>query len=259
MKVFLNSKNDANNFKLPITSYGIIPFTKIDGVIKYLMIRRKDSVGYIDIIRGKYMLYYKNYLKNIINVMTNEEKQNLLEKDFNELWNTMWGNHCSVQYRNEKENAKKKLDSLKHGIHTNYSEFTLKSCIEESNTSWEENEWGFPKGGKNFQEKDLNCALREFEEETGISKHEVNIISNLLPIEEIFMGSNFKCYKHKYYLAYIKDPNICLQEFQTSEVSKIEWKTLHECVDSMRTYQYEKKELFYKVNNILEKSILIHY
>ena len=60
-------------------------------------------------------------------------------------------------------------------------------------------------------------------------------------------------------LTYIKNPNICLQEFQTSEVSKIEWKTLNECVESMRTYQYEKKELFYKVNNILEKSILIHY
>ena len=203
MKVFLNSKNDANNFKLPITSYGIIPFTKIDGVIKYLMIRRKDSVGYIDIIRGKYMLYYKNYLKNIINVMTNEEKQNLLEKDFNELWNTMWGNHCSVQYRNEKENAKKKLDSLKHGIHTNYSEFTLKSCIEESNTSWEENEWGFPKGRKNFQEKDLNCALREFEEETGISKHEVNIISNLVILR-------LKCI--------LNLDSSCIQNFQTRTI-----------------------------------------
>ena len=51
---------------------------------------------------------------------------------------------------------------------------TLKDLIDKSTTRWEETEWEFPKGRRNFKEKDLECALREFEEETGIlsSKNE---------------------------------------------------------------------------------------
>ncbi len=257
MKIILDTKKNINNYKLPIISYGIIVYTKKENTIKYLMIRRKDSVGYIDILRGKYILYFKKYLQNIINVMTNEEKENLLKKNFKELWDNMWGKNSSIQYRNEEKNAEKKLEFLKLGINTNNSNYTLESLIEESNTSWEENEWGFPKGRKNYQEKDLYCALREFEEETGISKSKIDIISNLFPLEEIFIGSNFKCYKHKYYLAYLKDSNIDLNNFQKSEVSKLEWKTKDECLESIRDYQHEKKELIHKIDTILKDTFII--
>ena len=40
--------------KLPITSYGIIAFRPSDVGLQFLMIRRKDSFGYIDFMRGKY-------------------------------------------------------------------------------------------------------------------------------------------------------------------------------------------------------------
>ena len=257
MKIILDTRKNNNNYKLPIVSYGIIVYTKKDNEFKYLMIRRKDSVGYIDIIRGKYILYFKNYLQNIINVMTNEEKTNLLNKSFSELWNTMWGINSSVQYRNEEKNSEKKLDYLKVGVNTSTDEFNLESLIKNSNTNWSENEWGFPKGRKNYQEKDLYCALREFEEETGISRNEINIITNLFPLEEIFIGSNFKCYKHKYYLAYLNDNNISLSNFQKTEVSKIEWKTKEECLKCIRPYQYEKKEIIEKIDSILTNTRII--
>ena len=57
--------------------------------------------------------------------------------------------------------------------------YTLKSLIEESTTSWENAEWGIPKGRRNYQERDLQCGLREFEEETGYLKMNVQIIQNL--------------------------------------------------------------------------------
>ena len=44
MKIIIDNKN-GNVYKTPIVSYGIIPFTVIDGSIHFLMIRRKDSVG----------------------------------------------------------------------------------------------------------------------------------------------------------------------------------------------------------------------
>ena len=250
-------KSKCSNYKSPIVSIGIIPFTIIDDKIHYLLIRRKDSVGYIDILRGKYILFYKNYLQNIIDVMTNDEKKNLLEKDFSDLWKDMWGKHSAMQYRNEERHAQEKLNILKTKVQTNFNSFNLEDCINDSKTNWEENEWGFPKGRKNYQEKDLNCALREFEEETGIPKNEINIITNIQPIDEIFIGSNMKSYKHRYYLGYIKTPKNKLNTFQRSEVSKMEWKTYEDSIASFRKYQYEKKNLLNNLNKTLEALRLI--
>ena len=55
-------------------------------------------------------------------------------------------------------------------------EYTLTSLINESTTAWDVPEWGIPKGRRNYQEKDLQCGLREFEEETGYLK--INITNN---------------------------------------------------------------------------------
>ena len=40
----------------------------------------------------------------------------------------------------------------------------------KASTTWDTPEWGFPKGRRNYQENDLTCGLREFEEETGYDK-----------------------------------------------------------------------------------------
>ena len=39
--------------KYPITSIGVILFKYQKNNIKYLMIRRKDTLGYVDFMRGK--------------------------------------------------------------------------------------------------------------------------------------------------------------------------------------------------------------
>jgi len=70
--------------KNPITSSGIIVYNNANE-LKFLMICRKDSLGYVDFIRGKYHLHNKRYIINIINEMTLLEKKNILEKDFNDL------------------------------------------------------------------------------------------------------------------------------------------------------------------------------
>ena len=94
--------------KNPITSIGIIVFNNSDE-LKYLMIRRKDSLGYVDFMRGKYPLFNKRYLLNIINEMTENEKKNLLTYDFNTLWKELWGEHIGSQYRAEEKTSKEKF------------------------------------------------------------------------------------------------------------------------------------------------------
>ena len=239
--------------KLPITSYGVIVFRPSEKGLQYLMIRRKDSFGYIDFIRGKYSPYNIYQIQNIINEMSVVEKERILKESFTTLWNDMWGETSNSQYKNEEIASSKKMDSIKTGVSINNETITLKDIVNNSTTEWVETEWEFPKGRRNFKEKDLDCALREFEEETGILTSKIKIVENVLPFEEIFIGSNHKSYKHKYFLAYMNESEEYLDNFQVTEVSKIEWKTIDECLESIRPYNLEKKELIKNINKVLEE------
>jgi ADP-ribose pyrophosphatase YjhB (NUDIX family) len=207
------------------------------------MIRRKDSFGYIDFIRGKYSPYNIYQIKNIIDEMSNTEKTRILTETFETLWVDMWGDTVNTQYTNEEQLSSKKMDIIKNA--------GLNDLINESKTTWMETEWEFPKGRRNYKEKDLECALREFEEETGISSLKISVIENILPFEEIFIGTNHKAYKHKYFLAYMSENDECLNNFQKTEVSKLEWKTIDNCLKSIRPYSLEKKELISNINKVL--------
>ena len=102
--------------KNPITSIGIIAFKNTSEGIKYLIIRRKDSLGYIDFMRGKYPIGNKSYLLNILHEMTIEERSNLLIKSFEELWGGLWGENIGIQYRTEERVSKEKFNNLKSGF-----------------------------------------------------------------------------------------------------------------------------------------------
>ena len=242
-----------NQCKLPIISYGIIVFRYSSRGLEFLMLRRKDSFGYIDFIRGKYTPYNIFHLQNIVNEMSNAEKTMILTHPFDKLWKQMWGNTPSNQFKNEENISSKKMETIKAGVSINDELITLKDIVDKSETNWVETEWEFPKGRRNHKEKDLECALREFEEETGISHHSISVIENVLPFEEIFIGSNHKSYKHKYFLAYMDESEELLSNFQVTEVSKLEWKTIDECLASIRPYNLEKKKLITNINKVLQE------
>jgi len=239
--------------KLPITSYGVIVFRSSGTGVQFLMIRRKDSFGYIDFIRGKYSPYNIYQIQNIVNEMSISEKERILTEPFDALWKQMWGDVLNNQYKNEEQISCKKMELIRTGVIVNNELITLKDLIDKSTTRWEETEWEFPKGRRNFKEKDLECALREFEEETGILSSKINIVENVLPFEEIFIGTNHKSYKHKYFLSYMNETDEYLNNFQVTEVSKIEWKSLEQCLEAIRPYNLEKKELIININKVLQE------
>jgi 8-oxo-dGTP pyrophosphatase MutT (NUDIX family) len=250
--------------KLPITSYGVIAI-RIDSFLneyEYLMIRRKDSFGYIDFIRGKYSPYNLEHLQNIIDEMSIEEKERILTMSFSQLWLLMWRiEYSNSQYKNEETLSCKKFDLIRNGVTVQDKTVTLQELVENSQTRWTETEWEFPKGRRDYKERDLDCALREFEEETGLSKNDMTIIENILPFEEVYTGSNNKYYKHKYFLGFRfmknnseKEEN--LENFQKTEVSKLEWKTYKECLEAIRPYHLEKKKVIERVNNMLKEYMI---
>jgi 8-oxo-dGTP pyrophosphatase MutT (NUDIX family) len=242
--------------KLPITSYGVVAFRASNNGIQYLMLRRKDSFGYIDFVRGKYSPYNISQIQDIVNEMSFDEKRRILTEPFERLWENMWGNITITQYKSEEYASMKKMEIIREGVTINENIINLEQIVKQSTTNWIETEWEFPKGRRNYKEKDLDCALREFEEETGILSSKLNIIENVLPFEETFIGTNHKSYKHKYFLAYLNDNNYendNLNGFQITEVSKLEWKTIDKCLESIRPYSLEKKNLIININKVLEE------
>ena len=184
--------------------------------------------------------------------MTISEKTSLLSKDFNTLWNKLWGEYVNNQYKTEKTAAQEKFKLLKSGVIIFNKYYNLESLIAESNSNWNEPEWGFPKGRRNYMESDIKCALREFQEETGINKDNIQIINNLIPFDETFIGSNYKSYKHTYYLA--KMINFTdFNGFQKSEVSKIEWKNFDSALKSIREYNVERKQILKNMQEIFTR------
>lgn len=245
--------------KMPITSNGLVVFRineEKENQIEYLMIRRKDTLGFIDFMRGKYSIFNKDYIINMLKQMTNREKNMLKTDSFEQLWVTIWGNETiSNQYKVEEIVSRERFHSLRDGVSLNTGDrYSLSSLIDESYNydCWEEQEWGFPKGRRNYQEKDYECALREFGEETGFNVKQLKNLENILPFEELFTGSNYKSYKHKYFVSYMQySISNHLDRFERSEVSKMEWKTYDECMNCIRCYNLEKKRLITNVNNSL--------
>jgi hypothetical protein len=261
------------NCKTPITSFGLIVFRKRppgngdDGAYEYLMIRRRDTLGFIDFMRGKYSVFDKSYILNMIIQMTVSEKHRILTQSFDDIWRELWGGepvHINSQYKSEEHISRDKFNSLKSGIVINTSGefYTLEMLINSLDASqrddWEFAEWGFPKGRRNYQEKDYDCAVREFCEETGYPISSLVPIQNITPFEEIFTGSNYKSYKHKYYLTYMAYENTLQPvSFQSSEVSCSEWKTYEDGVVLIRPYNIEKKRVLENIHNTITKYILL--
>lgn len=244
-----------NHCKMPITSVGIIAFRVNNNNIEFLMIRRKETLGFIDFIRGKYSLNDKKYICNMIAQMTHDEKHKLLNNSFDEIWKEVWCNEqVSCQYKFEETLSCEKFVSLKEGIYNKGDFYNLEMLINMCNINYVVPEWGFPKGRRNFHENDYDCAIREFCEETGYDKKYLNNIQNMLPIDEIFTGSNYKSYKHKYFLMYMNnDDTNNIYNYQKSEVSKMDWFTYNDCMNQIRDYNLEKKNVLQKVNNVLKQ------
>jgi 8-oxo-dGTP pyrophosphatase MutT (NUDIX family) len=229
------------NCKRPITSLGVICYRIRQGVVEYLLIQRKDSLGYVDFLRGKYNEYNEYHLKNIIQEMTDYEIDQILNHNYETLWTKLW-NEKNIPF--DLRHKEKMLFVLKHKAY----------LFRKS--GWVLPEWGFPKGRRNYKEKDVECALREFSEETGYLKQHIVLMHNLVPFEEVFTGSNLKSYKHKYYLGFMPF-TLYRAKFQKSEIGNMKWCTYDECVLFIRPYNVEKLYVIKCVNELIKNSNII--
>jgi len=271
-----NCGKNGHNYKqciAPVTSYGIIVFrlqpsneTKEDMLcrsdsiltgyegkkIEYLLIQRRDSLGYIEVLRGKYRITDEEYLKTQIEGMTKDERTKICNESFDYLWSSLWQNgNVPIHYhKNEQDTARIKFNELRNNK-------TFNRLCNEAVKDWSTPEWGFPKGRRDSKESDLDCAIRELAEETGVMRDDIKIVENVETFHENFYGTNNINYCHKYFLAYCeynekhnnlfnnKNPHIA------REIGNISWLELDNAINKIRPENKEKREVLKKVDYFL--------
>ena len=228
--------------------------------IEILLIQRRDTLGYVEFMRGKYVVGNVDYVMSLFNQMTISELERLENYDFETLWNALWNNQISRQYKQEYEAALAKYNSLVAGDEDANGR-SLEWYIEHANREWVTPEWGFPKGRRGNRESEISCALREFTEETGLAETQCNLVKNLLPIEENFLGGNRIQYRHRYYLAYCKQTTEVRIDISNTimnrEIGDIGWFSFEKAMSLIRPYNIEKRQILSTAENILTNYVIL--
>ena len=236
----------------PIMSFGIICYKIVNDDIKYIMIQRKDSLSFMEFVRGKYNIDDTKYILKLIEYMTDSEKKILLSNTFDQIWNYTWCqlNHGSFKHTKEYIESKNKFEI----IILNYN---IKNSLITKNNNISEQEWGFPKGRKKLKENDVDCAIREFCEETQLNKDDIKIDTEIIPFQEIFFGTNNILYKHVYYIAKIINDdaeilldNNCIEQIR--EIRSLKWFSEKEVLNHIKNHNIERIKIFKKANSIIQ-------
>ena len=183
--------------------------------------------------------------------MSKEEIQKILMFDLDYLWNDLWNKTSKHKnYQKEFETSQDKFNQLRKN-------FNLTDLIN-FNKLYETPEWGFPKGRRDKNEKNLDCAIREFEEETSINENKYIILNRLNTIEESVTGTYKSIYKLVYYLALAyNDIELTLDnEHQKCEIGDMKWLTFEEIIPKIRPYFKEKitmiTKIYFLIINLIE-------
>jgi len=209
---------------------------------RLLMIRRKDSMSFAEFMRGKYDVDNLDYVSTLVRNMTLKEQSLIACETFEMLWKYLWGDDRSCSDFNMARDKFNSLDRV--------------ALMRENLSIYTEPEWGFPKGRRTRGESDIDCALREFSEETNVPRESFTILKNIL-LEETFMGLNRIQYKHIYFIAMLKEPSQInlTQKFtpmQRREISGIGWKTLSEANTLIRPHHLERKAMLEQLRSVVE-------
>lgn len=249
---FYNKFIDISEFNYSnLNNIKLIPY--FYDKIKILMIRRKNSMNYIEFLRGKYDIEDKAQIQKLFQLMTLEENLKIKNGNFDDLWSELW-----------KETAKSKIYQKEYNLSLlKFEELKLNNfydLLESENLSkYLEPEWGFPKGRRNNNEKNLNCAIREFCEETSIDANCLHIFERLNCLDEEYLGTNSIEYKHIYYLASSeKELDLSINnDNQIYEIGDMAWFTIPDAINKIRTYNNQRIKMihqmyFFIINLIVE-------
>jgi len=212
---------------LPPVQIGDIHLKKSCGVIlckgrQFLLIKKRYTYEFSDFVNSKYDTKYINLL---LTNMTREELLIILSLNFEMMWY-----HLTLKPPNGDVYTSKLAKFMHHHMRDNGTALTqrIKATAPIGVIPWE-----LPKGHLEAREFNVMCAVRELEEETGISKSNYYIIPGAT-IVDCFMHANTKYY-NLYYVGVIyecagrKDLMMgSVLARDASEIGDIQWMSLDE-------------------------------
>ncbi len=186
-----------------ITSYGLALARKNhnNGQYELLFIKKRLTYAYITFVKGIYNKNNENELLKLFNGMTIEEKICISSLNFNIIWHKSYltlPNKLTLKDLTKYENCKSKFE--KRFLQDEGKR--LLKLIKNTKSAY--GIWEMPKGMVNKNESEINAAIREFYEETGIKKHKYKILYDKDPVVYTFIDDN-TTYRYIYYLSVMLD------------------------------------------------------
>lgn len=261
-----------------------------------LLIKKRYSYHFMAFVMGRYSRSNIPYLRYLFNNMSYAEKIDIISMQFCHMWYRIWLNNPEKYYnitdiydnnnfsRKPIENKYSSVDIYKvYLIHKNKFEnnfmkdngVALRNLIQQSSDS--EVMWEIPKGGKlhnprqiNFspefritsEETDIDCAIREFYEETSVSPNKYSLFYDTAPIVHSHIDNDVN-YKTIYYIAKLNNksqdfkPFIDYRNFsQITEIEQIKWVSMSDLDFLTLSPVIHKRlnNLFVKVISTFKKS-----
>lgn len=210
-------------------SYGIICCrNNHKNGVQLLMVKKSTTYHFCEFVAGHYRKHQDSHLKKLFNNMTYNEKMDILSMKFQNMWYRIYRENPDIVFINGNKNVwassylrkKSKFENtfLQDGG------VKLKSLIADSINV--DTEWEFPKGRKNNNEYELETAIREFTEETGVSHNKFQILWNIQPHIITYTDFGTKYQNTYYYATAIGDwePKYKFySQQQISEVASVRW------------------------------------
>lgn len=248
-------------------SFGMIAARYKNDEFEYLLVCRKYSVGMCDLILGISFITVP-YLKRICSQLTLSEANIILYDNISSIWSNCMGRsiYTSDTYTNFNKYAKhrdwrrqimyKRFTAIRNNI-------TFRKILKSVKNVWKDAGWGFPKGRRRIKDREcqIDCASREFEEETGICKGEYRLIRNNSNMEfvEQYIGSNYIIYRNCYYVVMVSplalptfNPHVNIN--QKYELSHIGWFNLDDAKSKIRYTDTTKLDCLEAAERYLKKN-----
>ena len=243
-------------------SYGVACCRLNRNKLEVLVVHKRTTFSFVDFVLGHYRKGDDDKILYFLDHMSAEEKLDIWTLDFGRIWFRIWlvdPDSTLVGHEGLKlsEERYERYNKCKNQFHDNFVRDRgekIRQLLSRSTNL--ETLWELPKGRlENGQERPLNCAIREFQEETGISPMEYEILDGEESYRCAIRGEKVE-YRTSYYLAVIhssskwNNPKNIKMNYnnphQISEVIGMQWMDLDKIktVDLTNRFTYVVSKMF---------------
>ena len=213
-------------------NYGTILCSSLDGVILYALVKRATTYGLGALLRGGWE--DKNFAE-----ISNNEKLKLhlicnLQGDYKQLFYELY--RSLGKDKSQSEETYMKICNMYFDRFIKNREW-IREKLLAIDVIYPYGIWGFPKGKRDRNETEIECAVRELFEETKISTSDILFTNIEVPIE------NYYGWIYKYYVCVTDPKSIENKVMDEGEISDVVWCSYEEAMYLIPQVMEEKRSI----------------